>query len=468
MVALSGGSDSTALLIGLKKIATEKNLDISACHVNHRQRGKESDEDESFCRKLCQSLGIDLIVSTGSSDSAISEPARKSEDELRDLRYRLLVQAAQTKGAAYLLTAHTFDDQIETVLLHLLRGTSPRGLAGMKLWRHLSDGIYLIRPLLTLSKQECSRFLLENGVTAREDSSNLDQSYTRNYLRNTIVPAIAARFPNFREQIAQLQQILEGEEDYLAQITAQQLSRLEAKKGAPGNWPLKILQDQPLAIKRRLLAQALRDRGIALSFERIAQIIELANLWSDEIKASEKGQPAALSLNETWLVRLSPKELVWEKANPEPLRQFDDLTLKVPGNNIAIALGRVLKIEVLNEKDFGEQPLKYPHASCDEVLVDLAQAKLPLVLRTRSPGDIIQPLGMSAKVRLKQYLHTHKGSARENEEEQWLSSPRVVLADQEEIIWVPGIGLSEKIKVKDKPSHRISWLPIAPDEHNVC
>ncbi len=191
LVAISGGCDSTALLVALKQIASEENLSLTACHINHKLRGKESDQDASFCQKLCQSLDINFDLRNGASSLTSSEEA------LRDLRYELLLEAARQSNARYIVTAHTLDDQIETILFRLLRGSSSKGLTGIRLARFLADNLFILRPLLTTSKEECRRFLLEKGICAQEDSSNSKDTYTRNYLRNTIVPLIADRFPQF-------------------------------------------------------------------------------------------------------------------------------------------------------------------------------------------------------------------------------------------------------------------------------
>ena len=208
LVALSGGSDSTALLVGLSRLAHKEGFEVRACHINHRLRGSESDDDEQFCRVLCSDLDLALEV-RNISDSQRAEVGR-SEEALRHMRYELLTAAARETQTRYLLTGHTLDDQIETLLFRLWRGTSLKGLTGMSLCRPLSEDIQLIRPLLTVTKDQCRRFLIEQGLTAREDSSNQDPAYTRNYVRNTIIPAIESRFGDFKQRIEQLRQIVQA------------------------------------------------------------------------------------------------------------------------------------------------------------------------------------------------------------------------------------------------------------------
>jgi tRNA(Ile)-lysidine synthase len=459
LVAISAGADSTALLVALKQIATEQGLTIIACHVNHQIRGAESDQDESFCHTLCHSLKFPLDVRKASE--AMDYEAGKSEETLRDLRYQLLLAAAKQAEARYVLTAHTLDDQIETLLFRLCRGTSLKGLTGMRLCRPLSEEVSLIRPLLTISKDQCRRFLIEKGLAAREDSSNLNPAYTRNYLRNAIIPKIESRFGDFKQRLEQLRQIIEAEEDCLDTLTGQLLLELEScRAGEPNAWDIQFFQAQPLALKRRLIAEALRRRDIEVSFQRVEAILELL---ADGLNAHpEKGKKwlASLTLNDTWQLRLTKRDLVWFKIEQSESPPFSPLSVKIPGNTIALLPGRVLRIEAMRGDEDAPGKLDFPPACAEEALVDLSEAALPIVLRSRAPGDVIQPLGMANKVRLKQYLHTHKPES----QSQLLRSFSIVLADQEEVLWVPGVGLSEKIRVRNKPSHRLKWLPLATDE----
>ena len=459
LVALSGGSDSTALLVGLRQIAEQERIDLRACHVNHQLRGAESDEDEQFCRALCSDLNVPLDVRK-CSDSLV-QTAGKSEEALRHLRYELLMAAAEEARSRYLLTGHTLDDQIETLLFRLFRGTSLKGLTGMILCRPLSEDLQLIRPLLTVTKDECRRFLIEQGLAAREDSSNQNPVYTRNYVRNTIVPAIESRFGDFKQRVEQLRHIVQAEEDFLARLTDEL-----ADKVTPADcnsWKIALIEEQPLALKRRLIAKGLQERDIEVTCQRVEAIIELIACSKQLPPAKGKKWITSLTLNDTWQVCLTRSDLVWSEKEETPLTSFSPLPVKVPGNTIALLPGRVLRIENFSADQAAAHPLRFPPSHADEAFVDLSSAALPLVLRLRLPGDLIHPLGMPVKVRLKQYLHTHKPEGQSRS-----SAGQIVLADQEEVLWVPGVGLSEKVKVKSKPSHLLKWLPLAHDQSHMA
>jgi hypothetical protein len=186
-------------------------------------------------------------------------------------------------------------------------------------------------------------------------------------------------------------------------------------------------------------------------------ILNLTTLPMTRIMA---GNDCAISLNEIWDVRVEPDVLIWiDKREKEYLNvAVSDTPLKLPGLTLVPALGRAMRVENLTGELLPEGGLSFPKGTSLEVLVDLSLVKRPLILRTRKPGDIIQPLGMNAKVRLKKFLHTHKTRAPEIK-----SQPIVVVADQEEIIWIPGVGVSERVRVQKLPTHKFYWLPLGHD-----
>lgn len=460
LIALSGGCDSTALLLALTQVAAELDLQLTACHINHNLRGEESDQDEAFCQSLCQSLKLSLDVRRLAD---LGENDKPSEEDLRNQRYLNLLDAARVAKTRYVLTAHTLDDQVETLLFRLLRGTAARGLLSMSSVRLLAQDIFLMRPLLSVSKEECRRFLLENGITAKEDSSNLSDAYTRNYLRNAIIPVIAERFPHYRQHIEQFRQIIQAEEEILEDATEKLCKKLDENRGPLGGWSLALLANESTAMKRRAISEALRRHEVEINFERVSAIIDLLENSADRPMLPGKKWKESLSVSENWLLRLSETELSWEETHKDLEVQPLCLTVKIPGNTIALACQRVLNIEDLSKGDPVVNHMtngKFPPAWADEALVNLRQIKPPLLLRSRHPGDYIQPFGMNEKVRLKKFLHTHKY----NQPDSPLSPPYLLLADQEEVLWVPGFGLSEKVRVQDTPTHRLKWMPLANDQ----
>lgn len=198
MVALSGGADSVALVRALQRLRPPGGGRLLAAHFHHGTRAA-ADGDRRFVEELCQTLGIELLSGRRAADGAASE------ERLRLARYEFLRQAAEQAGARYLATAHTADDQVETILHRLLRGTGLAGLAGMRFARPLGPAVTLVRPLLESSRAQVRDFLTELGQPWRDDDSNDDLSLTRNRIRRELLPLLAERYqPNVGQSLLRL------------------------------------------------------------------------------------------------------------------------------------------------------------------------------------------------------------------------------------------------------------------------
>jgi tRNA(Ile)-lysidine synthase len=186
LVAVSGGADSVALLRALAALKTAGEGRLVVAHANHQLRGDESDADAAFVAGLSQSLGLDCTVGR-------IEVERASEAGARRARYAFLQQTAARLGARYVVTAHTADDQAETILHRILRGTGIRGLAGMSRARPLGP-VTLLRPLLGIRRTELAAYLVERGQAFRHDATNLETRFTRNRIRRELLPQLAQNY----------------------------------------------------------------------------------------------------------------------------------------------------------------------------------------------------------------------------------------------------------------------------------
>jgi len=457
LVALSGGADSTALLLGLKELSKEQDLQLVVCHVNHGLRGRESDLDQSFCNDLCKKLEVPIVVKALSSDSGARANASQSEERLREMRYALLREAAIQEKTKLIVTAHVCEDQLETILFRLFRGSSLRGLTGMRPSRELQNGLYLLRPLLNVAKGDCADYVNAHGIEARQDQSNNDTAYSRNYLRHTVLPKIVERFQTFPQQLDSLRNIIQAEEEFWQDLTAGSLEALSFATESPHIWSVSQFRALPLALKRRVIAESMRHRQIEVSFARVESLISLIAQSS-----SERGLAtgSALTLSPDWTVRVSGNRIQWSKAKVGEAVHLDEVPVRVPGINMALACGKVLRIEDLKDVK-NEEIGPFPDTSALDVVVDLGGTSPPLVLRSRRQGDVITPFGMKVPVSLKKFLHTHKPKGGEAENARLESIP--LLADQDEVLWIPGVGMSERLRATSRPSHRLSWLNIASD-----
>ena len=238
--ALSGGGDSVALLHCLLSIRDELGITVSAAHFNHCLRGAESDQDEAFVRELCGRWGVELVVGRGDPRSRTGE---SPEEAARNLRYAFLLNQA-----GIIACAHHADDQMETVLLNLLRGTGLKGLCGMP----VRSG-QLLRPMLGVSKPEVEAYLKAHDLPFRFDSSNGEDDALRNRLRHHILPFFQAENPNFHAAFARMTALLQQDEAYLEEKTAELLRNSTEKNG----YNCVKLRNSPTNLRSRAIRQLL-------------------------------------------------------------------------------------------------------------------------------------------------------------------------------------------------------------------
>lgn len=256
LAALSGGADSTALLLCLKALG----CDLAAAHLNHCLRGSESDRDEAFVRALCARLDVPLTVERADVRGYAAAQKLGIEEAARRLRYEFLEQTADAAGAAWIATAHTADDNLETVLFHLIRGTGTQGMAGIPPRRGR-----IIRPLLQATRAEVEAYLAQKGQSYVTDSSNLTDGYTRNRIRHQVVPALREIAPHAACSALRMSGQVRADADCLEQLAREQFLRsvrLGDGEAALDRTALCALHD---ALASRVLRQTLLQLGLPVS-----------------------------------------------------------------------------------------------------------------------------------------------------------------------------------------------------------
>ncbi|GAB4460778.1 MAG: hypothetical protein OHK0029_25200 [Armatimonadaceae bacterium] len=289
LIALSGGPDSSALTLALYLAAQQGLLPnpVATAHFHHGLRGSDADQDAAFASALSVRLGLPCVVGIGTVHKASQSPNAAA----RESRYAFLREAALEWGANRIATAHTANDQAETVLGRVLRGTSIEGLAGIPASRTLTPGLQVIRPLLTRRRAEVDDFCREQGITPRTDPSNFSERYTRTRLRRTI-PILAQDFnPRLVETLNRLAETASLESDFLEEQT----DRL---------WQdcVREVRDFGICLDLRHLVpahSALRKRVLRMALERLAgELPESAEIitadWIQQIEQTATGERSAL------------------------------------------------------------------------------------------------------------------------------------------------------------------------------
>ncbi|HLK52009.1 MAG TPA: tRNA lysidine(34) synthetase TilS [Candidatus Angelobacter sp.] len=287
-VACSGGADSVALLrilLGLREVL---GVVLSIAHFHHQIRGAEADADRQFVQELAARHKLEFHPGSGNVPAHAGEHKISLETAARDLRHQWFAELVNDGKTELIATAHTQDDQAETVLMRILRGTGARGLAGIA---PAQKAKHLVRPLLTTSRQEIEAYLKMIGQPWREDSSNQNDAHTRNRIRHTLLPLLEKDFnPAIRQTLADLADLARGEEEYWSNQLSQLLPRLilqgtPSRSGrstsgdAQGVLALDIaaLRGLPLAVQRLVLLGTAERLGVALDFQHIQQLTRMVD-----------------------------------------------------------------------------------------------------------------------------------------------------------------------------------------------
>ena len=220
LCAVSGGKDSMFLLDTMQKAAAETKTQIACAHFNHCLRGAESGRDAAFVEAFCAERGIPFLLGSGDVAAAAVQRGTGIEETARDLRYAFLEEAADALSCRWIATAHNADDNAETMLLHLTRGSGLHGLCGIPPVRGR-----ILRPMLTITREEIETYLCENGIPNVEDSSNAEDFCSRNKLRHHVMPTLRELNPRFVHTAGRTAALLQEDEAFLQELAAQFLEQ---------------------------------------------------------------------------------------------------------------------------------------------------------------------------------------------------------------------------------------------------
>jgi tRNA(Ile)-lysidine synthase len=284
LIAVSGGSDSTALLCWLARVGDPDRLTVG--HLHHGLR-HEADDDALFVRELAQSRGLAYVEGRADVAALAANTGDGIEAAAREARYTWLTNTARKIGARYVVTAHTADDQVETILQRILRGTGIAGLAGIPRVRLLANDITLIRPLLEYNRAELQQYLGLLGQAWREDASNTSRAMTRNRLRHELIPQLEREYnPDVRAALLRLSSLAEDARRIIDRRLDELWSALQFEERRwPTdlvNLPLELCTTLPTEDRRELLLRIWQRAGWPMQAMTRAHWMQLSALWSDQ------------------------------------------------------------------------------------------------------------------------------------------------------------------------------------------
>ncbi len=459
-VAVSGGADSVALLRLLLEVREQLGIVLSVVHFNHRIRGSDADADEAFVRDLARNFDLEFHCDSADTPAYAAEHKLSLEAAGRKLRYGFFDRLTADRTVFRVATAHTRDDQAETVLMRFLRGAGTKGMAGiypgLSGWISgasadekpaIPSGLRIIRPLLEFTRAELRTYLQNVGQSWREDASNLDVNFARNRLRHEIMPVLRQLNPNLDQVLSETAEIARDEESWWKAQTNNAINAVwvpapDLPPGAPR--PLKIRVDSllalPVALQRRVVRTVFPETP--LDFSHVEAVLALA---AGEPSRKEK----AIELPDGWEAVRGGQELWFQhRCRSQQERREYHLPLCVPGE--VEVVGRMIRAALLTG---GEVTVAGGGARATKVLLDPGLAKSGLAVRNWRAGDRYQPAHSASPKKLKELLQApHIARA---QKPFW---PVVVSGD--EIVWVPGFAPPEKFQVRHAPALLLEEVPV--------
>ncbi len=419
LVGLSGGADSVALLLVLKELG----YNVSACHINHQLRGEESDRDENFCIDLCKRLNIRLFVEKIDVITYCSQNKLGTEEGARELRYQTF---SKYSNGGKVATAHTASDNIETVLINFTRGTALKGLCGIPPVR---DSI--VRPLIYCTRADVEEYLKEKGQDFVTDSTNLTSDYTRNKIRNEVVPILREINPSLEKSFIRTNHCLTADFCFLEDLSDCMLDQIRISENT---YDARILKNMDTALSTRCIAEILKNNNLECCYDKVKEISAIIkaggkiNLSGDVYAESKSGKL---------------KIYVYSQVDNKEVESPLTLDKEIPFFEKKILITKT-NVNLFNKttnvnKKFAISILDY----------DKIQGKA--IVRNRRNGDRIRLAGRSHSSSVKKLFNTDISLEKRGN--------IVFLADEKGVIFIEGYGVAESVKV-DKDTTNILVINI--------
>jgi len=444
LLAVSGGADSTALLHILHALRTQGRLDATliCAHINHRLRGPASDDDERFVVAQAARLGLPAVTRAIDVRAHARERKLSIETAARQLRLESLTEIAHDRQCTWVSTGHQKNDNAETVLQRLRRGTGFRGLAGIRPTRRLDD-LWLASPLLGATRQEILRYLENRGLPWREDHTNVDVAYTRNYIRHRLLPGLQ------REAQGSLVDALSELADSATRLYARVEREVEeAWPGLVNATEDKVILHAPgLALLPEIVAVELIRRAVACPAIGPSDLAELHYRGLLQLARPGPGEKE-ISLPGGLVARREQEHLTLSKGGLAgkmvgEAHPAAPVALAVPGRTQCA--GRQIETRILSRSEIDVARIAGDKSPFCEYL-DFDRIEPPVIVRPRRAGDRFQPLGMAGEKKVGKFLTTAQVPREVREQV-------LIFADRAGIVWVCPVRIGERIKITERTQH---------------
>ncbi len=423
-VAVSGGADSVALLRVLLELRAELGIVLAVAHFNHRLRGQDAEADQAFAAELAHHHGLEFFSDCGDVRSYAASSKLSIEAAGRELRYQWFVRLAEERRFDSIATAHTLDDQAETVLLKFLRGAGTRGLAGIYPSLEVSTGnpVRIVRPMLRVTRNEVESYLTSLGQPWREDESNLDHRFARNRARHELLPLLERDYnPNLRRVLSDTADLSRADEDYWQALVEREFeSRAQTRQISLNNF-----RELPLALQRRLLRRLAETQDLTLEFEHVERLLRCA-----------LGDTHRTELPGGWLASRQGDCLELHAPAAKQECHAYEYRLPIPGEVHLAGICITLRAIVIGQKFASE-------SDAPDSLLVAALLGAELTIRNWRPGDRFWPLHSGSEQKLKRLFGEQHIPA--NQRPTW-----PVALSGEQIVWVRGFPVAREYAWKGK------------------
>jgi tRNA(Ile)-lysidine synthase len=468
LVAVSGGPDSMALLHWLIAHQGLWELELMAVHLNHGFRGAEADADQVYVETVCASWDVPCLTKKLDVNRYAKENQLSKQVAARECRYSFFDEVAEGYHMNKLAMAHHGDDQIETVLMRLVRGAGLSGLSGIPVQRQTSQ-YTIIRPLMGVSKAQVEEYCRQMKIEPRLDQSNLKDDYIRNKLRHHVLPYLQELNPNIHQVIHEVTETLREEDSFLEDLAEKSLKQvIESESWNRISMNLPIFQTIALPLQRRVILLILNYLIQSHSHWSKVHIDLIIQLIRTEYGSKQIHLPHGITV-----VREYDHVYILKDYMPSHQKDSYEYVIDKEGE-IHLADHSIRMMIEINERNNSAYHEKRPEKldketngyalrRTDVAHFDAQTVSFPLVLRTRKPGDRIQPLGMEGYKKVKDIFIDEKVPPIERT--QW-----PLLADQEGILWIPGLKRANRGKVVEATTEimTISFITDKLREGNSC
>jgi tRNA(Ile)-lysidine synthase len=433
LVAVSGGPDSVCLLHVLVKLKKELGIELYAAHLNHQLRGAESEADAQYVFDLAQSLNVPATIAKRDVAGYQAQKRISLEEAAREVRYNFLAQTAKALGASQVAIGHTRDDHIETILMHLIRGSGTRGLQGLAphvKWQTADAVITVVRPLLEVSREEIQSYCQEHNLMPRLDSSNLSLSPLRNRIRLRLLPLLKGYNPRIADALLRTAHIAADDAAFLEKAGDRlwhQVAQRQENTIILNKEPFLTL---PPALKRQVLRLSLEKLIGNLKDIEASHVEEIMNALS-----KPAGRSLSLPGSLTFTIEYDRYLLGEDSLALSPLPPLEsELNLAIPGKTTLNDWHVVANI-TNREQRIEKGDSLTAHFDFDKTGDKLA-------VRNRKPSDRFCPLGMSQPKKLGEFMIDTKIPRLWRKRVPIVSSPQ-------QIIWVVGWRIDDRVKVTE-------------------